>query len=234
MFINIFKLHRLKENVTRFLSVNNYYNNYFRSLQAPSNRIMNITAPDKSLIGLTELNLSNNPIQEWSDVIQLSKVLPNLTSLSLNECLISKIKFPNNGIANWFPSLSMLQLSSCKIDNWESIEALNAITSLVHFKFKNNPILEKENKDTCRQLIIAAIGSIKYLNGSIVEKQERRGAEIDFLKKYGKEYLSLQSSDASIEMENFVATHPRYNLWLRFKIEFTNSLYNFNSTIVLY
>ena len=179
---------------------------------------MNITAPDKSLIGLTELNLSNNPIQEWSDVIQLSKVLPNLTSLSLNECLISKIKFPNDEIANWFPSLSMLQLSSCKIDNWESIEALNAITSLVHFKFKNNPILEKENKDTCRQLIIAAIGSIKYLNGSIVEKQERRGAEIDFLKKYGKEYLSLQGSEVSTEMEKFVATHPRYDLWLRFKL----------------
>ena len=196
----------------KFQSVHNYYDTFFRSLQAPSNRIMNITAPDKSLIGLTELNLSNNPIQEWSDVTQLSKLLPNLTSLSLNECLISKIKFPNNEIANWFPSLTMLQLSSCKIDNWESIEALNAITSLVHFKFKNNPILEKENKDTCRQLIIAAIGSIKYLNGSIVEKQERRGAEIDFLKKYGKEYLALQGSDASVEMQTFVATHPRYDL----------------------
>ena len=154
--------------------------------------------------------MSNNPLEEWSEIVELSTIAPNLTSLSLNECTISKISFPDSGDKKWFPSLTMLQLSSCKIDNWASIEALHTLSSLVHFKFKNNPILEKENKDTCRQLIIAAIGSIKYLNGSFIEKQERRGAEIDFLKKYGKEYLLHQGSPASPEMKNFSTSHPRY------------------------
>ena len=182
----------------------------FRTLQAPSNSISKIITTGKSLTTLTELNLSNNPLEEWSDIVELSTVAPNLTSLSLNECIISKISFPDSGDKKWFPSLTMLQLSSCKIDNWASIEALHVLSSLVHFKFKNNPILEKENKDTCRQLIIAAIGSIKYLNGSFIEKQERRGAEIDFLKKYGKEYILHQGLPASPEMKTFNTNHPRY------------------------
>ena len=174
---------------------------------------MRIIESSESLTSLTELNLSNNPIEEWSDILRLSPLLPNLSILSLNECMISKITFPDNGEANWFSSLTMLQLSSCKIDNWASIEALNALNSLVHFKLKDNPILEKENKETCRQLIIAAIKSIKYLNGSYIEKQERRGAEIDFLKKYGKEYLLHQGNTSSSEMQNFAKSHPRYDVF---------------------
>ena len=181
----------------------------FRTLQAPSNSISKIITTGKSLTTLTELNLSNNPLEEWSDIVELSTVAPNLTSLSLNECIISKISFPDSGDKKWFPSLTMLQLSSCKIDNWASIEALHVLSSLVHFKFKNNPILEKENKDTCRQLMIAAIGSIKYLNGSFIEKQERRGAEIDFLKKYGKQYILHQGLPGSPEMKTFNTNHPR-------------------------
>lgn len=181
-----------------------------RMLQAPSNRITNIINTGQSLNALTDLNLSNNPIEEWSDILRLSPLLPNLSILSLNECMISNIRFPEDTEAKWFSSLTMLELSSCRIDNWASIEALNVLNSLVHFKVKDNPILEKENKETCRQLIIAAMKSIKYLNGSLIEKQERRGAEIDFLKKYGKEYLMVQGNAASSEYQKFVVNHPRY------------------------
>ena len=189
---------------------------FFRMLQAPSNRITNIINTGQSLNALTDLNLSNNPIEEWSDILRLSPLLPNLSILSLNECMISNIRFPEDTEAKWFSSLTMLELSSCRIDNWASIEALNVLNSLVHFKVKDNPILEKENKETCRQLIIAAMKSIKYLNGSLIEKQERRGAEIDFLKKYGKEYLMVQGNAASSEYQKFVVNHPRYVIFDKF------------------
>ena len=185
-------------------------------LQAPSNRITNIINTGQSLNALTDLNLSNNPIEEWSDILRLSPLLPNLSILSLNECMISNIRFPEDREAKWFASLTMLELSSCRIDNWASIEALNVLNSLVHFKVKDNPILEKENKETCRQLIIAAMKSIKYLNGSLIEKQERRGAEIDFLKKYGKEYLMVQGNAASSGYQKFVVNHPRYVIFDNF------------------
>ena len=188
-------------------------------LQAPSNDISGITRLDETLPGLIELNLSKNPIL-WSDVLGLSSLLPNLKTLALNECLITKIEFPKEYTVNtkdvgversvsWFSSLTMLQLSSCKIDNWASVEALNLISNLAHLKFKFNPILEKENRETCRQLTISAIKSLTYLNGSYIEKQERRGAEIDFLKKYGKEYLSYKASNHSDEMDIFCKIHPR-------------------------
>ena len=151
-------------------------------LEAPFNNITGITGFYQSLTSLTEVNLSNNPITEWSDVCRLSSILPNLKTLALNECSIKNIEFPKDDTSNmkeksiesnatWFPSLSMLQISSCKIDNWASVEALNVL-SLAHLKFKFNPILETESRETCRQLTIAAIKSLTYLNGSYIEKQE--------------------------------------------------------------
>ena len=139
--------------------------------------------------------------------------------MALNECLIKNIDFPESYATiregnvelknSWFPSLTILQLSSCKIDNWSSIEALNVLRGLSHFKFKLNPVLEKESRETCRQLIIAAIKSLTYLNGSLIERQERVGAEVDFLKKYGKDYLSSKASTDLKQMESFLKRHPR-------------------------
>ena len=174
---------------------------------------------DKALPRLTDINLSTNPITDWSYVLVLSSLLPNLKILALNECLLSSIEFPEEDTLSknrsfesstrWFPSLTSLQISSCKIDNWTSVEALNTLSNLSHLKFKLNPILYNESQETCRQLIIASINSLKFLNGSFIEKQERRGAEIDFLKKYGKQYLTVQASNDSIEMEKFSKEHPR-------------------------
>ena len=192
---------------------------FFSVLQATTNNITNITRLTQPLTSLTELNLSNNPITEWNDVLSLSPGLPNLKILALNECLIKNIDFPESYATiregnvelknSWFPSLTILQLSSCKIDNWSSIEALNVLRGLSHFKFKLNPVLEKESRETCRQLIIAAIKSLTYLNGSLIERQERVGAEVDFLKKYGKDYLSSKASTDPKQMESFLKRHPR-------------------------
>jgi Leucine-rich repeat (LRR) protein len=189
-------------------------------LQAPYNDISRITRFDETLTGIVDLNLSKNPIAAWSDILWLSSLLPNLKTLAINECLITNIEFPKEYTANtkdvgversvsWFPSLTMLQLSCCNIDNWASVEALNVISNLAHIKFKFNPILEKESQENGRQLTIAAIKSLTYLNGSKIEKQERRGAEIDFLKKYGLEYLSLKASQDSKEIDIFCNNHPR-------------------------
>ena len=135
--------------------------------------------------------------------------------MALNECLIQTIEFPTEEESGgeqieaikWFPSMTMLQLSSCKVDNWASVEALNSLSTLKHLKFKFNPILESESPETCRQLMIASITSLTYLNGSQIEKQERRGAEVDYLKKYGKEYLAKK--DEPELMKVFSRQHPR-------------------------
>ena len=63
-------------------------------LQAPSNNITEITGFGQPLCNLTELNLSKNPITDWSSVLALSPLLPNLNIMALNECLIQNIEFP--------------------------------------------------------------------------------------------------------------------------------------------
>ncbi len=43
-----------------------------------------------------------------------------------------------------------------------------------------------------------------------VENQERRGAEIDYLKRYGKEWLKISASTDASQLVNFLKTHPRF------------------------
>ena len=124
-------------------------------LNVTSNGITNITSLAQPITTLTEVNLSNNPITDWKEVLCLSRVLPNLKILALNECPLRNIDFFEDGTTKkeeengnseitWFPSLTTLQLSACKIDNWTSVEALNVLSRLANFKFKFNPVLEKE------------------------------------------------------------------------------------------
>ncbi len=58
-----------------------------------------------------------------------------------------------------------------------------------------------------RQLIIASIPSLKVLNGTELTKTERYGAELDYLKKYGLEYLKAKKDG---ELERFFLRHPTY------------------------
>ena len=75
------------------LIVGNYCLLLYRILQAPSNNISKILLSNQTISNLNEVNLSKNPISEWSDVLNLSALLPNLQILALNECSIKNIEF---------------------------------------------------------------------------------------------------------------------------------------------
>ena len=81
------------------------------------------------------------------------------------------------------------------------------------FLSRSNPVLETENGETCRQLLIASVASLKVLNGTEIFKTERYGAELDYWKKYGLEYLDAAKDEA--KMEAFERRHPRYRRFLK-------------------
>ncbi len=162
--------------------------------------------PEDALNNLTELDLSGNPVKSWNlGVLALGK-LPKLEMLLLNRCNIEKIPDENCGL---FPSLKHLQLSYNGISDWLSISNLNRLP-LEDLRIRCNPVLELEDGDTCRQIIIASIKSLKVLNSTEIFRTERHGAELDYFKKFGIEYLDIVEKNDEKQLEDFFRVHPRY------------------------
>lgn len=154
---------------------------------------------------LTEINLTGNPLNTWENILPLS-TLPKLQKMALNRCSIEKIDLNKEGIG--FPALNCLQISENKLTQWQSIFCLNFLPMLKELKYKDNPIVDSETATTSRQIVIASIANLKIANGTEIEKVERFGAEVDFLKKYGLEYL--EAVKEAEKLEAFFKKCPRY------------------------
>ena len=179
-------------------------------LHAQCNRIVRIDeVSEDDFKTLLELDLNDNPVEGWEQILRFSQ-LPRLIYLNVNNCRIKSIDFPDKE-KKYFPALKMLQLSQNLLDNWESVGRLNLLP-ITEMRIRSNPILETENGETCRQLIIASVASLKVLNGTEIFKMERYGAEVDYLKKYGLEYLSLVKKNE--DLEPFFSRLPRYREFL--------------------
>ncbi|KPJ17724.1 Tubulin-specific chaperone E [Papilio machaon] len=177
---------------------------------AAYNRIKKITPPEVTLRTLTILRLDGNPIDSWNEVNNLGR-LKNLKVLSLNDCEICEIRFnnePGNGKINVFDNLEVLFLNRNKINDWRSISELDKLKNLKKLYFLKNPIQNSEDYDTTSQLVIAKIGSLQELNGSIITRELRRGAEYDYLKRYGAEWKVAQQD--AVQKLAFDIEHCRF------------------------
>jgi len=62
-----------------------------------------------------------------------------------------------------FPSLRILQLSSNFVSKWSTVAQMGLTFKVKDLRMRNNPVLDTEDGDTCRQLIIASIFSLKVI-----------------------------------------------------------------------
>ena len=180
------------------LQVLHLYDNQITSINSPY--VMNT---------LVELNLTGNPLQDWSTVQQFSQC-SKLQILVLNRCHLTQIKLEKGQTG--FQALKHLQINGNKLDNWASITCLNYLPLLMDLKYKDNPITESESYSNIRQVVIASIANLKIANGTEIEKVERFGAEVDYLKKYGLEYLQSVKDN---NLEPFYAKYPRYEEFVK-------------------
>ena len=79
---------------------------------------------------------------------------------------------------------------------------------LKELRMRSNPLNESDRETSIRQQVIARIGGLKMFNRSEIKSQERKGAEIDYMKKFGKEWLSY--CEKKEENQAFIKQHPRY------------------------
>ncbi|NXX39554.1 TBCE protein, partial [Tricholaema leucomelas] len=187
-------------------------------LYLTSNNITVLARPDNVLQTLKVLDLSDNQLLDGNQ-LHLIAHLPRLEQLILRNTGISSIYFPDAGFGcktKMFPSLKHLAVQDNKISQWSSINELDKLPTLRSLQCHNNPLMDTEkNPETLRQLIIAKISQLEVLNKSEIPPAERRGAELDYRKIFGKDWLAAGGNwdpEKNKPSEEFLAAHPRFLL----------------------
>ena len=153
---------------------------------------------------LTNLSLSDNPtLKSWDPFINRLGILKHLEELILNNCAIDEIKFPNQDF-ELFPTLKYLYMSDNNISSFLSINELSRLSSLISFSILRNPIypLNPIESETAKQMIVARLPNLTHLNRVFISRDERRGAEVDYLQRYAQEYFEQKL--------DFINEHRQY------------------------
>nr|XP_033792124.1 tubulin-specific chaperone E isoform X2 [Geotrypetes seraphini]XP_033792125.1 tubulin-specific chaperone E isoform X2 [Geotrypetes seraphini] len=187
-------------------------------LYLASNNITVLERPVNTLQSLKILDLLNNKLIDENQLQHIA-YLPRLEQLIISNTGISSIHFPDVGYgckSAMFPSLRSLAVNNNKIADWSFINELDKLQCLQSLNCKNNPIMESnKNIETVKQLIIAKIGNLKFLDKSEILPKERQGAELDYRKIFGNDWLQAgghQNPEKNRPNEEFLADHPRYKL----------------------
>ncbi|KAL1457926.1 hypothetical protein WDU94_008106 [Cyamophila willieti] len=176
-------------------------------LKVPTNHITTLDSIPNMFQVLEELYLQENNIVDWSEVNALGE-LPKLKYLNLASTNLRNIKLepgPGGGDGGpLFPALETLIISDNKIDSWDYVSQLHYLPKLSSLRFTKNPIWSADRVANSRDKTICRIGTLTVLNGSTIEKQERRGSEYSYIKEYGAIWLSEKNR------KEFVIANPRY------------------------
>ncbi|MEQ2162229.1 hypothetical protein GOODEAATRI_017745, partial [Goodea atripinnis] len=108
-----------------------------------------------------------------------------------------------------FPALVCLNLDHNNISEWCVVNELAKLPLLVKLSCRDNKLPSIDgNPNTVNQIIIAKLGQLIYLNNSEINSEERKGAELDYIKLFGEQWLKAGGpGQPSIA---FTRQHPRY------------------------
>ncbi|XP_016105392.1 tubulin-specific chaperone E [Sinocyclocheilus grahami] len=184
-------------------------------LYLADNHITELLRPERVLQTLQVLDVSSNHIAQET-VLEISH-LPCLEKLNLSSSSLSVIQFSDASAGNKtavFPALKTLLLDDDNISEWRVVNELEKLPSLLHLSCRRNPLLQREkNLETARQIIITRLSRLELLDMRQVLSDERRGAELDYCKMFGLDWLKAGGhSDPEKNHPNteFMSEHPRF------------------------
>ncbi|XP_072035122.1 tubulin-specific chaperone E-like isoform X2 [Amphiura filiformis] len=161
------------------------------------------------------LNLESNQITDWQQVNLLGH-LPKLQSLLLAYNPLSCIAFHDVPVGQktaLFPHLHMLSISHCKVNEWDSFNELDKLQRLKDLRYKKNPILDGIQLERAEERVIAKIAGLTHMNRCQVFEDDRKGAELVYLKTFCADWLKSGGSREpakSKPSQQFLEDHPRY------------------------
>uniref|UniRef100_A0A8C5AY87 Tubulin-specific chaperone E n=1 Tax=Gadus morhua TaxID=8049 RepID=A0A8C5AY87_GADMO len=174
-------------------------------LPLPNDSLISVNVPLDVVQDLRVLDLSSNPLVQ--DSILSLAYLPRYTYDPL-------LLFFIGGKTGMFTTLKVLILNHNNIAQWSAVNELAKLQSLVELSFRHNKQLTNDlTPQTANQLIIAKLPQLAVLNKSRVLPDDRRGAELDYIKTFGLEWLASGGNRDPAENRpsaTFTCTHPRY------------------------
>uniref|UniRef100_A0A8C6LZK8 Tubulin-specific chaperone E n=1 Tax=Nothobranchius furzeri TaxID=105023 RepID=A0A8C6LZK8_NOTFU len=177
-------------------------------LSVEYNQIAELQRPEGVLQTLVHLDLYGNPLVQ--DSLLSISALPRLDCLNLTATGISAIQFedaPPGRHTSMFPALTHLIVDQNNITEWSVVNELSKLPSLKKLSCRGNRLVSSDgNPATANQMLIAKLGQLVTLNGC--EPLERRGAELDYIKMFGEEWL--KAGGPGHPSTHFTNQHPRY------------------------
>ncbi|KAJ0977230.1 hypothetical protein J5N97_012704 [Dioscorea zingiberensis] len=160
------------------------------------------------------LNLEDNFIDEWDEVVKLCH-LRSLEQLHLNKNKLKHIYYPasqdllgstkvENRCDRAFDNLQCLLLGSNQIEDLASIDSLNFFPNLLYVRLSENPIADPVKGGLPRFVLVARLGKVKILNGSEISSRERKESEI----RYVRLVMAKMQTENLVEIEQL---HPRFS-----------------------
>ncbi|KAK1262969.1 hypothetical protein QJS04_geneDACA016270 [Acorus gramineus] len=145
----------------------------------------------KGFTSLWLLNLEDNRIHSWDEVLKLSQ-LRSLEQLHLNKNKLRRIFYPayhprpaseddfnsQDQRIGPFEKLHCLLLGCNEIEDLASVDSLNSFPSLRDIRLSENPVVDPENGGIPRFVQIARLAKAQILNGSEISPRERKESEI--------------------------------------------------------
>ncbi|MED6109337.1 hypothetical protein PIB30_032559 [Stylosanthes scabra] len=197
----------LKQSLTAIEELHLIGNNISRVLPMSSSFVQGFNS-------LCLLNLDDNCIVEWDEVMKLSQ-LRCLEQLYLNKNCLKSIFYPDNNQQNEseatsykpFQNLHCLLLGDNNISDLTSVDSLNLFPNLVETRLSENPITDSTSGGVPRFVLIARLAKIKVFNGSEVTPRERKDSEIRYVR------LVISRLHANAEE---IKQHPRFSELKRF------------------
>ncbi len=92
--------------------------------------------------------------------------------------------------------------------------------SFEEIRFSQNPLNDTDKASNIRERFIAKIKGLKLYNRTKIIANERLGAEIDYMKRHFKEYLSIKDCVSQDSYKHFFDDHPRYCEYIESKSNF--------------
>ncbi|KAL9320647.1 hypothetical protein ACSQ67_012486 [Phaseolus vulgaris] len=188
-------------------------------LHIMGNNISRILPTSSSMVQgfdyLRLLNLEDNCIDEWNEIMKLSQ-LRCLEKLYLNKNCLNSLFYPDNKEQHEsevtcykpFQNLCRLLLGNNNIGDLASVDSLNLFPNLVtelcstgfnsnysslitmkDIRLSENPITDSRKGGVPRFVLIARLAKVQILNGSEVTPRERKDSEI----RTAKDKCSLQN-----------------------------------------
>uniref|UniRef100_A0A8C7YWW7 Tubulin-specific chaperone E n=1 Tax=Oryzias sinensis TaxID=183150 RepID=A0A8C7YWW7_9TELE len=182
-----------------------------------------VAAITEQLDKLEGLQLHRNRLTLPSEPSVHSQAFCNLKTLALNQCQLTWPQILK--CATMWPQLEELILEANDITElqrnklilmtslfnfqWFVVDELAKLSSLVRFSCQGNRLLSKDgNPNTARQMVIAKLEQLVFLNNCTIISDERRGAELDYIKMFGEEWL--KAGGPGQPNADFIKQHPCY------------------------